>query len=138
MWRFSNFQPCQIQVDDIIYPTLEHAYQAMKTFDTKDRQRIANMPTPGQAKRLGRTLKNIRPDWENEKIGIMLHLLEDKFSREPFRTLLLKERGQIVEVTTWHDTFWGICICPEHDSSGENWLGQLLEVLRDRIEGGFL
>lgn len=136
MWKFSNFQPCKIQIDNIIYPTLEHAYQAMKTFNNRDRQRIANMPTPGQAKRLGRTLKNIRYDWDKIKVDIMYHLLEDKFSREPFKSLLLTEKGAIIEVTTWHDTFWGICTCKEHDASGQNWLGSLLERVRSKLIEG--
>ena len=52
----SNFYPSDIKGFDkanILYPTVEHAFQAMKTVDVNERIKIAAADTPGKAKRLG-------------------------------------------------------------------------------------
>ena len=38
----------------IIYPSVEHSYQAAKAVDIKDHRAIAAALTPGQSKKLGR------------------------------------------------------------------------------------
>ena len=65
----------------------------------------------------------------------MRTVLRRKFRLEPFRTRLLSWEGPIVEETTWHDRYWGICVCPKHGGSGENRLGRLLEEVRGELLG---
>ena len=76
----SNFHPCRIDWEGIIYPSVEHAYQASKTLDKNERLKIANLSTPGRAKRAGQKLE-IRPDWEEVKVPIMESLVRQKFTR---------------------------------------------------------
>ena len=52
-YRFlSNFYLSPITYEGIEYPSVEHAYQAAKTFDQKIRQKVADCPTPNEAKKV--------------------------------------------------------------------------------------
>lgn len=48
----SNFHPSPVTMDGVIYPTVEHAYQAAKTIDHAEREVIRTSPGPGMAKNL--------------------------------------------------------------------------------------
>lgn len=125
-YRFlSNFYPAEVQFEGRSYRTVEHAFQAAKTLSSQMRVAIAEAPSPGHAKALGRAV-TLRPDWEDVKIGVMRDLLRQKFGRPPLRDLLLATAPrQLIEGNTWGDHFWGIC-----DGEGENHLGRLLEEVR--------
>ena len=127
--RLSNFAACSIWFEGHIYPSVEHAYQAAKTHDLKEREEIRHLATPNQAKKAGQKV-TIREDWETAKIDIMASLLREKFSQEPDRTILLSTKDLfLVEGNWWKDTFWGQCPL----GVGENWLGRLLMSLRSEI-----
>lgn len=124
----SNFYPVDIEYDGQTYGSVEHAFQAAKTFDEEERRDIRYAISPGIAKRIGRHV-NLRPDWNNVKINIMYELLLQKFSRPRLRKMLLDtDDARIIEGNTWHDTFWGMC-----HGIGENNLGKLLEKVREDI-----
>ena len=125
-WDFlSNFFPCEVGLDELTFPSVEHAYQAAKTLDVAERVVILIQTTPGRAKRAGRLL-TIRPDWESVKIGVMRSLLIQKFSKPVLWRKLVAIEGPIVEDNNWGDTFWGRC-----DGEGRNELGKLLMEIRD-------
>jgi ribA/ribD-fused uncharacterized protein len=131
---FSNFQPAPVRCDlGVRYPTVEHAYQAMKTLDRAARERVAALPTPGQAKRAGRTLP-LRADWERTKVVAMLDLLRQKFApgTEHARALLATGDAELVEWNRWHDRTWGKCTCERCGGEGLNLLG--LALMRVRAE----
>jgi predicted NAD-dependent protein-ADP-ribosyltransferase YbiA (DUF1768 family) len=66
--------------------------------------------------------------------AVMRQALEIRWSREPYRSRLLATGDeQLVERTTWHDTYWGICTCPKHGGVGENMLGRLLVQVRSQL-----
>lgn len=132
-YRFlSNFFPCRIDWEGITYPSVEHAYQACKTLNQKERLRIASLSTPGQAKRIGKEL-TIRPDWETVKISIMESLVRQKFSRHPtLKQLLLATANQeIQEGNSWNDTFWGVSLST---GEGRNELGKILMRIRKELQ----
>lgn len=92
-WAFlSNFYWHEIEFEGITYPTNEHFFQAMKTLDIGERQKIANCLTPGQAKRMGRQVV-LRSDWEEVKEDIMFLGLCLKFNdlKLETTTYLIKE-----------------------------------------------
>jgi ribA/ribD-fused uncharacterized protein len=122
----SNFAPALVHLDGIEYLSVEHAYQAAKSFDAKYRASIARCATPTDAKRLGRTVP-LRTDWPQVKLAVMEDLLRQKFS-QPFFATKLHATGneELVEGNYWHDTFWGVC-----NGVGENHLGRLLMLIRD-------
>ena len=135
-WAFlSNFHNSEIEFEGITYPTNEHFFQAMKTFDIDERRAISNCVTPGQAKRMGRRVA-LRPDWEQVKINVMYMGLSKKFTDEHLADLLLKTGDEYLEEgTTWHDNEWGNCSCPKcQNIEGKNLLGQLLMKVRDDIK----
>jgi len=132
----SNFTPAVVRLpgSDRKYPTVEHAYQAAKTTDDDTRYAIWSARTPGRAKRLGQKVQ-IRPDWEDVKLGVMLGLLRQKFGdHEVLQTQLLATGDMdLVEGNGWGDTYWGVCA-----GVGENHLGQLLMQVRREIRQRYL
>lgn len=129
-YRFlSNFFPSPIEVDGLIYPSVEHAFQALKTENLTEREIVRSARTPGQAKKLGRRV-TLRPDWDAARIGVMKMLLEKKFSDKVLRAeLLATGDSELVEGNYWNDRFWGIC-----RGRGENWLGKLLMEVREEFK----
>lgn len=124
----SNFYLCNIDYEDISYPSIEHAFQAAKTLNVLQRKLIANISTPGLAKKAGSKV-NLRPDWEDIKIDVMKTLLKEKFIQPELKKLLLATGDEkLVEGNSWDDTFWGVC-----NGVGSNWLGKLLMELRSRL-----
>lgn len=122
----SNFYPCNIYVDTVLYPSVEHAYQAAKTIHAEEKEVIRSSPTAGIAKKLGKHV-TIRDDWEEIKIPTMANLLWQKFMSSTELANKLKETSgrQLVEGNTWGDTFWGVC-----RGTGSNHLGELLMSIR--------
>lgn len=88
-YRFlSNFYSSKVSYDGLEYPTVEHAYQSIKTIDKDMRLKIRNSKTAADAKKLGRKVE-LRKDWENIKFDVMLELLRQKFAIPELRQLLL-------------------------------------------------
>lgn len=117
------------------YQTVEHAFQAAKTLNPIERQRIAAATTPGRAKRLGRSV-HLRPDWEEVKEQIMYECVNAKFhsSLELMLALLATGDQELVEGTTWCDNEWGNCTCPKCvNVEGKNKLGKILMRVREEI-----
>lgn len=131
----SNFYPSKVTLDGILFPTVEHAYQSYKTLDMKKRALISRLSTPGNAKRYGRTL-DLRPDWDDVKLGVMERLLRRKFRIPELEKKLLSTIGSdLVEGNTWGDKYWG-CVwqtLPEGKWIGENHLGKLLMQIREEL-----
>jgi ribA/ribD-fused uncharacterized protein len=122
----SNFYPFAIMYEFERYPTVEHAFQAAKVLDPIERHRFAELSSPGQAKKLGRSVR-LRPDWESVKLGIMKQLLELKFEDPHMRELLNNTKpAELIEGNWWGDTYWGVC-----NDVGKNHLGILLMEVRD-------
>ena len=131
----SNFYHSPIFYEGIVYPTNEHFFQAMKTLDLAERQRIANAETPGMAKRMGRNVL-LRPDWEQVKVDVMRTGLMLKFTDAALAEKLLATGDEeLVEGNWWHDQTWGSCFCPDHcRTPGRNLLGMLLMELRKELQ----
>jgi len=128
-FRFlSNFHPAPIEVDGLVFPTVEHAYQAAKTKDRNEKQFIAALPSPGSAKR---HLISVRDDWEQLKLSVMETLVELKFhTHEELRQKLCATGTCCIEETnTWGDRFWGVS-----QGTGENHLGRILMRVRARLQ----
>lgn len=125
-YRFlSNFWPSPVDYMGDLYPTVEHAFQAMKTKDHEERALVLKASTPGKAKRLGREV-TLREDWEDLKLEVMEHFLRLKFDTYPLHEQLMDTgTRELIEGNTWGDKFWGTV-----DGVGENHLGKLLMKIR--------
>ena len=123
----SNFTPCEVLLDGIVYPSTENAYQAAKTVVAGERVPFTTM-TAGQAKRAGRKV-TMRSDWDDVKISVMEDLTRQKYSVEPLKSkLLMTGDAEIQEGNSWGDTFWGIC-----NGVGANNLGKLIMKIRSEL-----
>lgn len=126
----SNFYMSPVSYGDIEYPSVEHAYQALKTLNLETRQTIANLATPGKAKKAGKSIE-LRPEWESIKQRVMLSLLLKKFHDPILRQMLLDTGdAELVEGNWWGDTYWGQCPV----GTGHNVLGRLLMAVRAQYQ----
>ncbi len=128
-YRFlSNFYPSEIRWEGRSYRSVEHAYQASKSLDASVRRKIADLPSPADAKREGRR-SALRPDWETVKVDVMRALLRLKFEDVALREQLLSTGdAQLIESNTWGDREWGVC-----RGQGKNLLGKTLMEVRKEI-----
>ena len=128
-YRFlSNFYPVKIEFEELIYPSVENAYQAAKSDDIKIRKAFLTV-TPGTAKRYGKTII-IRPNWESIKLQVMKELVEKKFNNPVLKALLLITKNeQLIERNNWNDCYWGVC-----NGIGKNHLGKILMAVRRQIQ----
>ena len=125
----SNFSPSPFRIDYVLFPTMEHYFQANKADNQNDYLHIAYASTPGEAKRLGRKIQ-LRPDWEEIKDNVMLTGLRKKFADPELRNLLLATSDEeLIEGNYWGDTYWGVC-----NGVGQNKLGKLLMQVREEIK----
>ena len=125
----SNFELCDVTLDGVTYPSVEHAYQAAKTTDLAERELLLPL-TAGQAKRYGRKV-TVRHDWEDVKVSVMRSLLEQKFAIESYKDLLHATGSQeILEGNNWGDVFWGVNL---QNNKGQNHLGRIIMAIRDKI-----
>ncbi len=168
----SNFFYAPFKLDGVIWPTVEHYYQAQKSDNPefkkkvlKKRPLIKRMPDGGRklnlsifsrpyygggfAKRVGdsrigdpkihkqswfkRHPEDLRPDWDEVKLGVMWRAINAKFSQNPkLKKLLLQTGSAVLVEKSTRDYFWGIGA----EGTGKNWLGVLLMELRSRMRDG--
>jgi len=116
--------------------SVEAAFQAHKVLDEWEWLTIASQ-RPSEAKHLGRSTPNLRPDWDVVKFGVMEELLAVKFMKGSTlaEQLLATGDDELIEGTTWCDTIWGVCLLDHHDhyGKGENHLGRMLMERRDLL-----
>lgn len=124
----SNFWPAEIALDGMVFPSVEHAYQAAKA-DLSQRAVFLGC-TAGKAKRLGRRVAQ-RADWERVRVDIMRSLIQQKFARGSVLGQKLKATGarKLVEGNAWGDVFLGVC-----EGQGRNQLGELLMEQRTLLQ----
>lgn len=124
----SNFWPGDVRYEGLTYPTVEHAFQAAKTHEKAEREKIRDARSAGSAKALGRKVK-LHKDWESVKIDIMRTLVRIKFTEpELAQQLLATAERELIEGNSWNDRFWGVC-----GGEGKNWLGRILMEVRAEL-----
>ena len=133
-YEFTNFYAAGIVLDDKMWPTTEHYFQAQKFFGTPYVEMIRNLPTPREAFQMARdpaVTRWKRKDWEDIKDGCMLKALKCKFAQHRNLAKKLVETGdkQLVEHTA-NDSYWG----DGGDGSGQNKLGKLLMQVRRELQ----
>ena len=131
----SNFYQSTITDGNLMFPTVEHMFQAAKTINMAEYEKIACARTPNEAKYLGRHC-TIRKDWEEVKEQVMYKALVEKFSiPELQKALLATGDEELIEGNYWHDNTWGDCYCDHcKDIKGQNLLGKLLMQIREEIK----
>lgn len=123
----SNFYPCKVKIDDMVFGNAEAAFQSRRTTSEQQRRFFQNM-LPSEARRSGAKLTQ-RPDWDTVKVEEMRTVLRAKFADPDLKAKLLATNNATI-INTDDDTFWGV-----HDDKGENQLGKLLTAIRDELHG---
>lgn len=132
-YRFlSNFYPCDVWIkvhgESVLCPSVEHAFQALKTNDPAKRLEIIAAESASKAKYLGKSVL-LRENWHEVKDSVM-----EKLVRQKFANLFLGNRlvatypSELIEGNWWHDTYWGVCA-----GIGQNKLGIILMKVRDEL-----
>lgn len=128
----SNFYEAPVEYGGLIYQSNEAAFQAQKCLTQEERARFVAL-SPSKAKSLGRRVQ-LRPDWEQVKLGIMEDIVRAKFTQnEDLRRLLLDTgSAELEEGNTWNDSFWGVSL---RNGQGRNHLGKILMQVRKELQG---
>ena len=128
----SNFEPCEIELHGNIYQSVESAYQSEKS-NNENWKRFCLNNSSRDVKIASKKIK-IRKDWNDVKLRIMENLLKQKFSKEPFKKLLLQTGDEnIVEGNYWNDVEWGVDLT-RSPNIGENHLGRIIMKIRDNLK----
>ena len=141
---FSNFYPCNIEVDGTTFSSVEHGYQWYQAKDANLddlAEQIMNAPHAGIAKKLSKSIpKDFRENWEEINIDKMLTLLQAKITQVPaFKAALIESSGSFLAEST-PDRFWASGLSREVTEKadpktwpGLNKLGHLMMEIRDNI-----
>jgi len=125
----SNFHAAPFTVRGREWPTVEHYFQAMKTFDTAEQERVRAASTPAKAKALGKKV-SLRVAWDDIEEYEMLKALREKFHyhSELGRRLIATGEAPLIEATP-RDYHWGAGA----KGTGKNRLGHLLMQVRKEL-----
>lgn len=125
-----------VTVDGFDYPTVEHAYQAAKTYDENTKSLISSS-SMWDARNIGRNI-DLPVDWDSKKYFIMSDLILQKFKNNKDIAKLLLETGDAeIEMITPKDSYWG---CTKEDGilgpikKGMNNLGEILMATRTELK----
>lgn len=144
----SNYHLCEINYDNKVFASVEHAYQYAKCRTLiKDvaADDILKSPTGKSAKlTANRVIKDVADlhVWRMCREDVMYKILEQKARcYQPFREFLLNSGSKILVEAT-QDDFWGACLTPSEvkvthpdflNVKGNNILGEQLMYLRKEL-----
>jgi ribA/ribD-fused uncharacterized protein len=147
---FSQWFDSPFTVNSIVYKTSEHWMMAQKALlfnDNESFERIINCQKPGEAKDIGREIKNFNNEiWENERFDIVKNGNIHKFNQNrDLGNFLLNTNDRILVEASPVDTIWGVGLAADSDSikniylwRGTNLLGfALMEARNFLSEFGF-
>lgn len=126
----SNYYTADFKWRSHSFRSAEQAFAFAKTFvcaieaQESFQRGILRASTPGEAKKLGRSLPMTDPSvWDAQRISYMREIVHSKFQQVPGLAGQLLNTGamMLVEGNNWNDTFWGRC-----NGKGYNHLGVIL------------
>ncbi|CAG8516180.1 2678_t:CDS:2 [Diversispora eburnea] len=140
-YEFTNFYSAPVMIDNKLWPTTEHYFQASKFCQLELRERIRKLRFPSDAFKLGREYNSLkRKEWEVAcssrnfpqkrlfKEFIMMYALKCKFEQhDKLKYLLLSTGTAKIYEHTERDSYWGD---GGINGKGLNRLGEYLEELR--------
>lgn len=125
----ANSYSCMVTLDGMNYPSVEHAYQAAKTFDIRGRQGMQVMRSAHDAYYFGKKV-TLRDDWKHVKGQIMLDLLRQKFHIPELAKALLQTEDMILMPRNENgDLFWSRTY-----HKRQNKLGGMLTHIRAELQ----
>lgn len=133
----SNFSTSRIEYDGYVYNNVEAAFHAQKNSSHEYKTMMQHQDSKN-AKREGRKIL-LRKDWAQVKDQIMHDIVLAKFTQNPDLKAKLIATGDeyLLEGNTWHDNYWGVCLCNGSkclDKVGKNKLGLILMEVRKELK----
>jgi ribA/ribD-fused uncharacterized protein len=128
-YMLSNFSAHAVSLNDILYPTAEHAYQAAKFTDGKVRNEILHATSPMQAKLVAQKhAVDKKQGWHEQKLLAMENVLRAKLVQHAeVQDALVRSKNEEIVEDSPVDYFWG----RGADGKGQNQLGKLWMKLRE-------
>ncbi len=129
---FNNLSAHAVEFEGKLYPTTEHAYQAVKCLSEEGKEAIRLARSPLQAKNLANiTYKSARdPHWEDKKVAVMEAILRAKLAQHAeARDALARSGDEPIVENSPVDYFWG----EGKDGTGQNQLGKLWMKIRSEL-----
>ncbi len=135
---FSPYTAHAIEIDGVIFPTLEHAYQCQRYTDKKIIEEIRSARSPVKAWEISSKYKHIQiPEFKSEKykLKVMKDLMRLKAEQhEEIKKALIDSKDmQIVKhIVTYPpgDGFWD----DGEDGKGLNHTGRMWMEIRDELK----
>lgn len=141
----SNWFPAEFSENGVRYATTEHYMMAKKAElfrDDEALRQILAAPSPAEAKKLGRTVRNFDDGiWKRDCFEIVVRANLAKFSQNDALGAFLRNTGsQVLVEASPHDQIWGIGLGQENPNAlnpatwrGQNLLGFALMEVRERL-----
>lgn len=134
---FSPYTSHAINIDGVIYPTVEHAYQCARYTDKKIIEEIRNATSPVKAWQTSTKYKHLQiSEFKDEeyKVNVMRNLMKMKIEQHEEVHDALKNTGnlEIVKLIVTYppgDGFWDI----GEDGKGQNMIGKIWMELRKEL-----
>lgn len=131
-WHYlSPFSAHEIELDGVVYKTVEHAYQALRMIP-EARSVVVSAASPMEAWRQAQKLKELgKLDPSQDRYELMERIFRAKLDQHPDIREILLESGDR-ELLKVYDTdyYWGTGA----DGSGENNMGKLWMKLRGELK----
>lgn len=144
---FSQWFPCEFEIDGVKYPSAEHYMMAEKARlfnDEENLEKILSSSSPALAKKLGRLVKNFDPEiWGKECFEIVFRGNLAKFDQnKAFKEFLFTTGNKVIVEASPFDKIWGIGMRQQNEKihnpllwNGRNLLGFALMKVRDELSG---
>ncbi|TNV75414.1 hypothetical protein FGO68_gene17322 [Halteria grandinella] len=131
----SNFYKRPIELNDQIWPTTEHYFQAMKYPSLPEyREKIRVQKSCTIVKRMGQKREGFRADWEKVKEQIMKDSLIAKFTQhKDLQKELLNTGDAILVEHSKNDKYWADGGDGGNGTIGKNALGKILQQVRSEL-----
>ena len=102
----SNMYLCTVIIGDLVFPSAENAFQAMKCKTHKEMEEFQFI-TPYEAKKRGAEV-DLRSNWNEIRDKVMKKVLKAKFEDQELAVELLHTDDMLLcEKNYWGDTYWG-------------------------------
>ncbi len=128
----ANYSNHGFYKNGIFYKTVEHYYQSEKFDNPEIKKRIIDAPTPKEASNIGRDRSNKRKEnFKDIKNQVMFCGVLEKFRQNRnIAYKLIETRNRSIAEATIDEYYWGI----GKDKSGENVIGSILVMVREKIK----